>query len=136
MSSAAVAALAQRVQAGIQAAASALREVAAQGDLDTAQWGQLLAVAFSARNQLDHALTCAVGAFDRRAEQSHDLADTVGLAPATWLSHNPAIGPSAAPAQVRVARRLASLPATAKPFDRGHPPAQPASVVSRAVKSA
>ena len=135
MSSAPVTALAQQVQAGIQAAASALREAAAQGDLDTAQWGELLAVAFSARNQLDHALTCAVGAFDRRAEQSHDLADTVGLAPATWLSHNLGIGPSAAHAQVRVARRLGSLPATAKAFERGQLSAQHVSVVSRAVES-
>jgi Domain of unknown function (DUF222) len=132
--STAVAGFSERVQSGAQQIVSALRDAATEG-IDAHQWTELLAVAFTGRNQIDSAVTSAIGAFDKTAEASRDNVATLGLSPARWLSENLGISSSAAYAQVHLAKRLPSLPATAQAFERGELSGQHASVISQTVES-
>ncbi|MDP9248436.1 MAG: 13E12 repeat family protein [Candidatus Dormibacteraeota bacterium] len=59
----------------------------------------------------------------------------MALSCATWLSHNLQISSIAAHAQVHLARRLTSLPATATAFQRGELSPQHASVIGRGVEA-
>src|SRR6266481_3829091 len=124
--------LSQLIQSGSQQMVAALRRAAAD-DLSCDDLTDLLKVAFCHRNQIDAALTSAIGALDQAAEQSPDGAATMALSSATWLSHNLHISSSAAYAQVQLARRLPSLPDTAGAFERGELSAQHVSVVARSV---
>src|SRR5258708_33361491 len=127
-----VAELSQLIQSGSQQMVAALRRAAAD-DLSCDELTDLLKVAFCHRNQIDAALTSAIGALDQAAEQSLDGAATIGLSSTAWLSHNLHISSSAAYAQVNLARRLPSLPATDGAFERGELSAQHVSVVARYV---
>jgi hypothetical protein len=124
--------LSQLIQSGSQQIVAALRR-AASDDLSCDDLTDLLKVAFCHRNQIDAALTGAIGALDQAAEQAPDGAATIGLSSTAWLSHNLRISSSAAYAQVQLARRLPSLPATAGAFERGELSAQHVSVVARSV---
>ncbi len=79
------------------------------------------------------ALTEAVGALDNAVEDS-DGTHTLALSCTTWLSHNLHISNSSAAAQVHLARRLPSLPATSSAFADGELSALHVSVVSRIVE--
>src|SRR2546423_3626854 len=126
--------LAEQIQSGLQQAVGALRRAASEG-LDANELTAVLKTAFCQRNQLDAALTGAVGALDQAAQQDPDGELTVGLSCATWLSFNLQISSAAAHAQVQLARQLPSLPSTAAAFQRGELSGQHASVVVRAVES-
>src|SRR6202011_3994231 len=97
------------VRSGCQQIVGGLRGAASE-DLDTDELTDLLKVAFSCRNQIDAALTGAVGALDRATEKAPDGELTMALSCATWLSHNLHISSSSAYAQVHLARQLPSLP--------------------------
>jgi hypothetical protein len=125
--------LSQLVRSSSQQLVGALR-LAASEDLDADELTDLLKVAFSRRNQIDAALTGAIGALDRTTEKAPDGELTAGLSCATWLSHNLHISSSAGYAQVHLARQLPSLPATADAFDRGELSPQHASVIVRSVE--
>ncbi|MDQ6790623.1 MAG: 13E12 repeat family protein [Candidatus Dormibacteraeota bacterium] len=122
------------VEAGSQQIVGALRRAAAEG-LDVEGLTDVLKVAFSCRNQVDAAVTSAIGALDQAAEKAPDGEVTMALSCATWLSHNLQISSSAAHAQVHLARRLPSLPATAAAFQRGELSPQHASVIVRGVEA-
>ena len=124
----------QLVEAGSQQIVGALRQAAAQG-LDVEGLTDVLKVAFSCRNQVDAAVTSAIGALDQAAEKAPDGEVTMALSCATWLSHNLQVSSSTAHAQVLLARRLPSLPATATAFQRGELSPQHASVVVRGVEA-
>src|SRR5215472_12202217 len=125
--------LADLVESGSQRVVTALRCAAADG-LGVKDLTDLLQVAFNQRNQIDAALTGAIGALDRAAEEAPDLASTMGLSCATWLRHTLHISASAAHAQVHLARALPSLPATAAAYGRGELSGPHASVVVRSVE--
>ena len=125
--------LADLVESGSQRVVTALRCAAADG-LGVTELTDLLQVAFTQRNQVDAALTGAIGALDRAAEEAPDLASTMGLSCANWLRHTLHISASAAQAQVHLARALPSLPATAAAYARGELSGPHASVVVRSVE--
>jgi len=129
-----VAELSELVEAGAQQVVDALRAAAAEG-LSPRQLTEVLGVAIRQRNRIEAAITGVIGAVDaaaRRADAEGDL--TEGLSCASWLAHNLHISPSAAHAQVRLARQLPSLPVVAAAYDRGELSPQHASVVARAVE--
>src|SRR5437879_10211673 len=99
-----------------------------------AEMTEVLKKALADRNRFDAALTGAVGALDRVAEKAPDGEATMGLSCAEWLSHTLHISSSAGYAQVRLARQLPSLPATAAACCRGEVSPQHASVVVRSVE--
>lgn len=126
--------LSQLIRSGSQQIVGALRRAAADG-LDVDDLTDLLKVAFTHRNQIDAAVSGAIGVLDQAAEQAPDGEMTMALSCATWLSYNLQISSSAAHAQVHLARQLPSLPATAAAFERGEISPQHASVIVRAVES-
>src|ERR1700737_2375524 len=107
---------------------------AAAEDLDTNELTDLMKLAFSCRNQIDAALTGAIGTLDRATEKAPDGELTMALSCATWLSHHLHISSSAGYAQVHLARQLPSLPDTAAAFDRGELSPQHAGVIVRSVE--
>ena len=126
--------LTRLVETGCQQAVAALRAAAARGGSVDELTG-LLRVAFCQRNQLDAALSGVIAELDRAAAAAGpDGEATSGLSCASWLAHTLHINPGAAHAQVRLARQLPSLPATAEAFERGELSAQHASVVARSVE--
>ena len=124
--------LCQSVRSAADQFSGALRRAAAKG-LGIDQLTQLLKVAFSGRNRIDAALSEAVGALDTAVEDS-DGTQTLALSCTTWISHNLHISNSSAAAQVHLARRLPSLPATSSAFADGELSALHVSVVSRIVE--
>ena len=130
-----VAEASELVRSGIDQTIGALCGAAGElGDrLDTDDLTDLLKVAFTQRNRLDAALTGAVGALDEAVEKADGRA-SMGLSCAEWLSETLHISSSAGYAQVRLARELPSLPATASAFQRGQLSPQHASVVARSVE--
>ena len=124
----------QLIASGAQQIIDRLRRAAVAG-LDVDDLTEVLKVAFSEDNRIHAALTGAIGALDAAAEKAPDGELTVGLSCATWLSHTLQISSSSAHAQVHLARRLPSLPATAQAFERGELSPQHVSVVVRAVDS-
>src|ERR1700694_2456111 len=70
--------LADRVRSGSEEIVGALRQAAAQG-LDVEGLTQVLNVAFSCRNQVDAAVTSAIGALDQAAEKAPDGEVTMAL---------------------------------------------------------
>jgi hypothetical protein len=126
--------LTELVEAGAQQVIDALGGATAEG-LSPRQLTDLLGAALRQRNRIEAAITAVVGAVDVAADRAADEGDlTMGLSCASWLAHNLHISPSAAHAQVRLARQLASLPATAAAFERGDLSPQHASVVARSVE--
>jgi hypothetical protein len=122
------------LEAGSRQVVGALRAAAAEG-LSVHEMTGLLGAALRQRNQIDSAVTSLIGAVDTAAEKAGDEGDALmGLSCATWLTHNLHISSSAAHAQVRLARQLPSLPATAAAFERGELSGQHASVVVRSVE--
>src|SRR5437879_3547655 len=131
----ATAELSELLQSAAQQFVGVLRRAASGVDgLDTDGLTYLLRVAFTQRNQIDAALTGAVGALDRVAEKAPDGEATMGLSCAEWLSHTLHISSSAGYAQVRLARQLPYLPATASAFERGELSPQHASGSARSVE--
>src|SRR5215467_8045816 len=129
-----VAELAELVEAGAQQVVGALRGAAAEG-LTPRELTDLLSVALRQRNRIDAAITTVVGAVDVASDRADDAGDlTMGLSCASWLAHNLHISPSAAHAQVHLARQLPSMPATAAAFERGDLSPQHAGVVARSVE--
>jgi len=127
--------LSQRIQSGAQEIVGALRQAATGNEpLDTEDLTDLLKVVFSNRNQIEAAITGAIGALDQACEKAPDGEATMALSCATWLSLNTQISSSAAYAQVHLARQLPSLPGTASAFERGELSPQHASVVIRSVE--
>jgi hypothetical protein len=126
----------QLIRSSIDQIVAALGGAAADlGDgLDTDEFTDLLKIAFSGRNRFDAALTGAIGALDVAVEKAPDGRASMALSCAEWLSENLHISSSAGYAQVRLARELPSLPATASAFQRGDLSAQHASVVARSVE--
>ena len=124
--------LSQRVESGAQQGIDGLRSTAADG-LGVDGLTEVLKVAFSCRNRIDAAVSGVVGALDAASEEAPEK--TMALSCATWLSHNFQISSSSAHAQVHLARRLPSLPATAGAFERGELSPQHVSVVVRGVDS-
>ena len=94
---------------------------------------ELLKAAFTNRNRFDAALSGAIGALDEAVEKADGRA-SMGLSCAEWLSETLHISSSAGYAQVRLARELPSLPATADAFRRGQLSPQHASAVARSVE--
>src|ERR1700716_905464 len=126
--------LTELVEAGSRQVVGALRVASAEG-LSVRQMTELLGAAPRQRNQIASAVTSLIGAVDAAAEKAADDGSlTLGLSCATWLAHNLHISSSAAHAQVRLARQLPSLPATAAAFERGELSGQHASVVARSVE--
>jgi hypothetical protein len=126
--------LTELVEAGSRQVVGALRAASAEG-LSVPQMTGLLGAALRQRNQMDAAVTSLIGALDAAAEKAAEENDPLmGLSCATWLVHNLHISSSAAHAQVRLARQLPSLPATAAAFERGELSGQHASVVARSVE--
>jgi hypothetical protein len=126
--------LTELVEAGTRQVVGALRAASAES-LSVHQMTELLGAALRQRNQIDSAVTALIGAVDAAAERAaDDGALTMGLSCATWLAHTLHISSSAAHAQVRLARQLPSLPATAAAFERGELSGQHASVVARSVE--
>ena len=125
--------LASLVQAGAEQVIGALRQAAA-GDLGTHELTGVLQAAFTQRNRIDAAVSAVVGALDRAAERTPD--DLMALSCPTWLSQTLNISSSAAHAQVHLARRLPTMPATAAAFERGELSGQHVSVVLRSVEQA
>jgi hypothetical protein len=70
--------LSQLVRSSSQQLVGALRRAAAE-NLDTDELTDLLKVAFSHRNQIDAALTGAIGALDRATEKAPDGELAAGL---------------------------------------------------------
>jgi hypothetical protein len=126
--------LTELVEAGAGQVVVALRGAAAEG-LTPRQLTDLLGAALRQRNQIEAAITAVIGAVDAAAERASEEGDlTMGLSCATWLVHNLHISSGAAHAQVRLARQLPSLPATAAAFERGELSPQHAGVVARSVE--
>ena len=101
--------LSELLQSASQQVVGVLRRAASGVDgLDTDGLTDLLKVAFTQRNQIDAALTGAIGALDVAAEKTPDGEATMALSCAEWLSHNLHISSSAGCAQVRLARQLPS----------------------------
>jgi hypothetical protein len=131
----ATAELSQRIQSSSQEIVCALRQAAIGNErLDIKDLTDLLKVVFSNRNQIDAAISGAIGALDQACEKGPDGEATMGLSCATWLSYNTQISSSAAYAQVHLARQLPSLPDTATAFERGELSPQHASVIVRSVE--
>src|SRR5437879_3259434 len=99
-----------------------------------AEMTEVLKKALADRNRFDAALTGAIGLLDRTAEKAPDGEATMGLSCAEWLSHTLHISSGAGYAQVRLARQLPSLPATASAFERGELSPQHASGSARSVE--
>ncbi len=95
--------LAERLRSAGRALISALQE-AAGSDLDPRRLTDLLDVAFTLRNQLDAALTAAVGTLDRGLEGDPEGAASLGLSCPAWLGFRLRLS-AAAHAQVHLARR-------------------------------
>jgi Domain of unknown function (DUF222) len=126
--------LAELVEAGAQQIVGALRAACSEG-LSVLELTDLLGVAFRRRNQIDAAVTHTIGAVDAAAAQAKEAGElTMGLSCASWLAHTLHISSSAAHAQVRLARQLPSMPATAAAFERGELSPQHATVVARSVE--
>src|SRR5215469_16519687 len=126
--------LGELVEAGAQQVVSALRDGCAEG-LSVEQLSELLGAACRQRNRIESAITALIGAVDAAAGEAAEEGDlTMGLSCASWLAHNLQISPSAAQAQVRLARRLPSLPGVAAAFERGDLSAQHAGVIARSVE--
>jgi len=129
-----VAELAELLEAGAQQVVGALRTASGEG-LSPRQLTELLGAAFRQRNRIEAAITAVIGAVDAAAEQAGEEGDlTGGLSCAAWLAHNLHIGSGAAHAQVRLARRLPSLPAVAAAYERGDLSPQHAGVIARSVE--
>jgi hypothetical protein len=126
--------LTQLVQSGTEQVVGALRRAAADG-LGASELTDLLRVAFSHRNRCEAAITGVVAALDRATQQDPDGELTMGLSCANWLSHTLNVSSGAAHAQVHLARRLPSLPATAAAFERGELSSQHVGVVARTAES-
>jgi hypothetical protein len=107
---------------------------AVRDGLDTEQLTDLLTVAFVGRNQIDAAVSKAIGALDRAAAKAPDGELTGGLSCAAWLSDTLRISSNAGYAQVRLARQLPYLPDTASAFEHGDISSQHAGVVARSVE--
>jgi Domain of unknown function (DUF222)/HNH endonuclease len=126
--------LAELVEAGAQQIIGALRAACSEG-LSVLELTDLLGGALRRRNQIDAAVTCTIGAVDAAAAQAKEAGElTMGLSCANWLAHTLHISSSAAHAQVRLARQLPSMPATAAAFERGELSPQHATVVARSVE--
>jgi Domain of unknown function (DUF222) len=125
--------LSQVLQAASERFVGALGRAAADG-LDVNDLTDLLKAAFSQHNRMQAALIGAIGALDQATQKAPDGETTMALSCAEWLSHNLRITSGAAYAQVRLARQLPSLPATACAFERGEISPQHASVVARSVE--
>jgi hypothetical protein len=125
--------LSRRLRSASREIVDVLRGAVSDG-LDTEQLTDLLKVAFVGRNQIDAAVSKAIGALDRAAAKAPDGDLTGGLSCAAWLSQNLNISSSAGYAQVRLARQLPYLPDTASAFERGDISPQHASVVARSVE--
>src|SRR5215831_9258927 len=109
--------LAELVEAGARQIVGALG-AACDAGLSIPQLTELLGVALRQRNRIDAAVTRTIGAVDAAAEQAQEAGElTMGLACATWLSH-----------------QLPSMPATLAAFERGELSPQHASVISRSVE--
>ena len=129
-----VAELTELVEAGAEQVVGALRAASGEG-LSPRQLTDLLGAAVRQRNRIEAAITAVIGAVDAAAEQAGEEGDlTMGLPCATWLVHKCHISPGAAHAQVRLARQLPTLPATATAYERGELSPQHASVVARSVE--
>jgi len=129
-----VAELAELLEAGAQQVVGALRTASGEG-LSPRELTELLGAAFRQRNRIEAAITGVIGAVDAAAEQAAEEGDlTGGLSCAAWPAHNLHIGSGAAHAQVRLARRLPSLPATAAAYERGDLSPQHAGVIARSVE--
>src|SRR2546427_5146286 len=124
--------LTQRLRSATDQLVGVLRD--ATDSLHAEELTDLLKIAFTQRNRFDAGLTGAIGALDRAAEKAPDGELTMGLNCATWLSHNLQISSSAAYAQVRLARQLPYLSATATAFERGELSPHHASAVARSVE--
>jgi hypothetical protein len=74
--------------------AGVLRSAVSDG-LDTDELTELLKVAFTQRNQMDAAVSSAVGALDRAVAKAPGGELTAGLSCAAWLSQNLHISSSA-----------------------------------------
>jgi Domain of unknown function (DUF222) len=126
--------LAELVEAGAQQIVGALRAACSEG-LSVLELTELLGVTLRRRNQIDAAVTRTIGAVDTAAAQAKEAGElTMGLSCANWLAHTLHISSSAAHAQVRLARQLPSMPATAAAFERGELSPQHATVVARSVE--
>ena len=126
--------LTELVETGAEQVVCALRGGAAEG-LSLRELTDLLAAGLRQRNRIEAALTAVIGAVDVGADRADDEGDlTMGLSCANWLAHTLHISPSAAHAQVRLARQLPSMPATAAAFERGELSPQHAGVVDRSVE--
>ncbi len=126
--------LAERLRSAGRALISALQEAAAS-DLDPRRLTDLLDVAFTLRNQLDAALTAAVGTLDRGLEGDPEGAASLGLSCPAWLGFRLRLSAAAAHVQVHLARRLPAYPATRQAFARGELSAQHAGVVVRVLEA-
>jgi hypothetical protein len=125
--------LSGRLRSASKEIVDVLRHAVSDG-LNTGQLTDLLTVAFVGRNQIDAAVSSAVGALDRAVAKAPGGELTGGLSCATWLCENLHVSSSAAYAQVHLARQLPFLPATAEAFGRGELSPQHASVVVRCVE--
>jgi len=127
--------LSEDLQKGANLMVGALRE-AAGNDLSAEALMELLEVTFTGRNQLDAALTTAVGALDHAVKQlPYATLPDNALSCAQWLSYTQHISEKAAYAQVQLARRLPELTPTARAMERGEISVQHAGVVARSVES-
>jgi hypothetical protein len=126
--------LTELVETSAQQFVGALRGAAGEG-LTPRELTDLLGAALRQRNRIEAAITAVIGAVEVAADRADDAGDlTMGLSCASWLAHNLNISPSAAHAQVRLARQLPSLAATAAAFERGDLSPQHAGVVARSVE--
>ncbi len=104
--------------ASLQQGIDGLRGCAASG-LSAEALTPLLRSAFALRNQLDSAITQLVGALDQQLPVADGDPDDPVISCAAWLRDELHMTGSAAWGQVRLARQLRDLPATAAAFAGG-----------------
>jgi hypothetical protein len=125
----------RQIQSAAQELAGALRGAAAAG-LDLECLRDILRTAFTARNQVEAAVTAAIGALDASTQAAAEAGPGRVQSCASWLSDTLRVGPTAAHAQVRLARSLPSTPDAAAAYERGELSYQHVCVVARVVAMA
>src|SRR6266851_6015815 len=115
----------------VQRGVEGLRGCARQG-LPAGRLTELVRATVSVRNQLESALNQLIGDLDQQMKREQD-ADDPALSCAVWLREELHMTNSAAWGQVRLARQLHDLPATAASFARGRLSYQHAMAITRTV---